>query len=65
MIKTADWIIDLGPEGGDGGGEIVASGTPEDVAKEKRSYTGAFLKPVLGRKLARGAGDKKRVEAAE
>jgi excinuclease ABC subunit A len=65
VIKTADWIIDLGPEGGDGGGEIVAVGTPEDVAKEKRSYTGAFLKPVLARKEARGAGGKKRVEAAE
>jgi excinuclease ABC subunit A len=63
VIKTADWIIDLGPEGGDGGGEIVAAGTPEDVVKEKRSYTGAFLKPVLGRKDGRGG--KKRVEAAE
>jgi excinuclease ABC subunit A len=47
VIKTADWIIDLGPEGGDGGGEIVAVGTPEQVAKEKRSYTGQFLRPVL------------------
>ena len=47
VIKTADWIIDLGPEGGDGGGEIVAAGAPEDVVREKRSYTGAFLKPVL------------------
>ncbi len=63
VIKTADWIIDLGPEGGDGGGEIVAAGTPEDVAKVARSYTGAFLKPVLARKNARGG--KKRVEAAE
>ncbi|CAL8973675.1 UvrABC system protein A [Rhodoplanes sp. P11] len=51
VIKTADWIIDLGPEGGDGGGEIVAVGTPEDVIKEKRSYTGQFLKPVLERKV--------------
>ena len=64
VIKTADWIIDLGPEGGDGGGEIVAQGTPEDVAKEKRSYTGQFLKPVLARKSL-GVGKKKRVEAAE
>ena len=64
VIKTADWIIDLGPEGGDGGGEIVAQGTPEEVAKEKRSYTGQFLKPVLGRKGV-SAGKKKRVEAAE
>jgi excinuclease ABC subunit A len=63
VIKTADWIIDIGPEGGDGGGEIVAAGTPEDVAKEKRSYTGAFLKPVLGRREP-GRG-KKRIEAAE
>ncbi len=62
VIKTADWIIDLGPEGGDAGGEIVAAGTPEDVAKVKRSYTGAFLKPVLERG---GRGRKKRVEAAE
>src|SRR6267378_2940330 len=50
VIKTADWIIDLGPEGGDGGGEIVTAGTPEDVVKVKRSYTGAFLKPVLERR---------------
>ena len=49
VIKTADWVIDLGPEGGDGGGEIVAVGTPEDVAKEKRSYTGQYLKDVLKR----------------
>ena len=49
VIKTADWIIDLGPEGGDGGGEIVAVGTPETVAKEKRSWTGKYLKPMLAR----------------
>ena len=47
VIKTADWIIDLGPEGGSGGGEIVAIGTPEEVAKNKKSYTGHFLKKVL------------------
>ncbi|MFL5237825.1 MAG: excinuclease ABC subunit UvrA [Rhizomicrobium sp.] len=47
VIKTADWIIDLGPEGGDGGGEIVAAGTPEDVAKISRSYTGQYLNPLL------------------
>jgi excinuclease ABC subunit A len=47
VIKTADWIIDLGPEGGDKGGEIVAVGTPEEVVQEKRSYTGAYLKPLL------------------
>ncbi len=62
VIKTADWIIDLGPEGGDGGGEIVAFGPPEAVVKEKRSYTGAFLKPVLAR---RGVERKRRTEAAE
>jgi excinuclease ABC subunit A len=63
VIKTADWIIDLGPEGGDGGGEIVAAGTPEDIVKAKRSYTAAFLKPVLLRPEARTR--KKRIEAAE
>ena len=52
VIKTADWIIDLGPEGGDGGGEIVAVGTPEDIAAEPRSYTGQFLKPLLKRRAA-------------
>ena len=47
VIKTADWVIDLGPEGGDGGGEIVAWGPPEDIVKAPRSYTGKFLAPVL------------------
>lgn len=47
VIKTADWVIDLGPEGGGGGGEIVAVGTPEDVAKVKKSYTGKYLAPLL------------------
>ncbi len=47
VVKTADWIIDLGPEGGSDGGQIVAQGTPEDVAKVKKSYTGNFLKPIL------------------
>jgi excinuclease ABC subunit A len=47
VIKTADWIIDMGPEGGDGGGTIVAQGTPEDVAKAEKSYTGQYLKKVL------------------
>ena len=50
VIKTADWIIDLGPEGGDGGGEIVAVGTPEEVAANPRSHTGAFLKEVMERR---------------
>ncbi|TNE42230.1 MAG: excinuclease ABC subunit UvrA [Alphaproteobacteria bacterium] len=49
VIKTADWIIDLGPEGGDGGGQIVAAGTPEDVVKVKASYTGHHLKDVLAK----------------
>jgi excinuclease ABC subunit A len=47
VIKTADYIIDLGPEGGAGGGTIVATGTPEEVAKNKHSFTGQFLKAVL------------------
>ena len=49
VIKTADWLIDLGPEGGSGGGEILACGTPEDVALEPRSHTGRFLAPLLAR----------------
>jgi len=49
VIKQADWILDLGPEGGDGGGQIVAAGTPEDVAATKGSYTGEFLKPILAK----------------
>jgi excinuclease ABC subunit A len=63
VIRTADWIIDLGPEGG---GEIVAAGTPEDIVREKRSYTGAFLKPVLARRAdSAGGRRRKRIEAAE
>lgn len=54
VIKTADHIIDLGPESGDGGGEIVASGTPEEIAKCKKSYTGQFLKPILERAKKNG-----------
>jgi len=50
VIKTADWVLDLGPEGGDGGGELVASGTPEEVVRVKRSYTGQFLKELLERR---------------
>src|SRR5262245_47690867 len=48
VIKTADWIIDLGPEGGNKGGEVIAAGTPEEVARCARSYTGRFLRDVLG-----------------
>ncbi|HQS09636.1 MAG TPA: excinuclease ABC subunit UvrA [Xanthobacteraceae bacterium] len=50
VIKTADWVIDIGPEGGDGGGEIVAVGPPEEIARSKRSHTGAFLAEVLARR---------------
>ncbi|HVV40733.1 MAG TPA: excinuclease ABC subunit UvrA [Nitrobacter sp.] len=60
VIKTADWVIDLGPEGGDGGGEIVAWGPPEDIVKAPRSYTGQFLKPVLAK-----AGKPKRRSTSE
>ncbi len=61
VIKTADWIIDLGPEGGAGGGEIIAAGTPEQVAQIAKSYTGQFVKPLLDRarrpsKPANGSG---------
>ena len=49
IIKTADYIIDLGPEGGNGGGTIVATGTPKEVAKNKKSYTGLYLKNVLNK----------------
>ena len=51
VIKTADWVIDLGPEGGDGGGTIIATGTPEDVAKVAGSHTGMYLAPMLGMKV--------------
>ncbi|MBX3124960.1 MAG: hypothetical protein KF854_17855, partial [Nitrospira sp.] len=64
VIKTADYIIDMGPEGGDGGGEVVATGTPEEIVKEKRSYTGQFLKPVLERDKALRA-KRPKVRAAE
>jgi excinuclease ABC subunit A len=57
VIKTADWIIDLGPEGGYGGGEIIGVGTPEDIAANPRSHTGAFLKDVMKRRLQRQAAE--------
>jgi excinuclease ABC subunit A len=53
VIKTADWVIDMGPEGGDGGGEVVGVGTPEDIIENKRSYTGKFLKDVMDRRPAK------------
>jgi len=52
VIKCADYIIDLGPEGGGAGGRVIAQGTPEEVARIKGSYTGQFLAPFLARKLA-------------
>jgi len=64
VIKTSDWIVDLGPEGGSGGGQIIAFGTPDDIAASAVSHTGYFLKPILekagapavkrGRKSAKG-----------
>ena len=62
VVKSADWIIDLGPEGGDGGGRVVAEGTPEEVARSKASYTGEVLAPVLG--IDRAAKTKTRKVAA-
>jgi excinuclease ABC subunit A len=56
VIKTADYIIDLGPEGGAGGGQVVAAGTPEEICQVKESYTGKFLKPIMERDRARAAG---------
>ncbi len=53
VIKTADWILDFGPEGGDGGGRIVAEGTPEDIVKVEASHTGHFLKELLARRPVR------------
>ena len=47
VIKSADWIVDLGPEGGSGGGTVVAEGTPESIAAVEASHTGSFLKPLL------------------
>jgi excinuclease ABC subunit A len=54
VIKSADWVIDLGPEGGEGGGEIVAAGTPEQIVANRRSHTGAYLRPLLGRTSVAG-----------
>jgi excinuclease ABC subunit A len=54
VVKTADWIIDLGPEGGAGGGQVIAAGTPEQIAQAPASHTGHYLRPVL-QAAARGA----------
>ncbi|MBI1867181.1 MAG: excinuclease ABC subunit UvrA [Methylocystis sp.] len=59
VIKTADWIIDLGPEGGDGGGEIVAAGPPAEIVKEKRSHTGRYLAKALARRPAKPGNNRK------
>jgi excinuclease ABC subunit A len=59
VVKTADWIVDMGPEGGDAGGEVVAQGTPEQIARNPKSYTGQYLKPVLARK---GKGGRRAAE---
>ncbi len=55
VIKQADWVVDLGPEGGDAGGEVVAVGTPEQVAAVSESYTGQFLAPLLERRAVAAA----------
>jgi excinuclease ABC subunit A len=60
VIKTADWLLDFGPEGGDGGGEIVASGTPEDVAESESSWTGRYLGELLERHRERRVAARKR-----
>ncbi|MEM1039494.1 MAG: excinuclease ABC subunit UvrA [Pseudomonadota bacterium] len=65
VIKTADWVLDLGPEGGDGGGEMVAQGTPEEIIKEERSYTGHFLMELLSRRPIEGSGGSNNSVAAE
>ena len=64
VIKTADWVIDMGPSGGDGGGEVVAAGTPEDIAATKESYTGQYLTPIMSR-TAPTPAKKPRKQAAE
>jgi excinuclease ABC subunit A len=64
VIKTADWIVDIGPEGGDGGGEVVATGTPEQVAQQTRSYTGQYLGKLLKQKPVKTAAKKKTTRRA-
>ena len=65
VVKTADWVLDLGPEGGDGGGELVASGTPEDIAACERSWTGKHLAETFRRQDERRAARNKRLRASE
>ncbi|MGA8295658.1 MAG: excinuclease ABC subunit UvrA, partial [Acidimicrobiales bacterium] len=64
VVKSADWIIDLGPEGGSGGGRIVTEGLPEQVAAVSVSYTGRFLKPLLAKGARRGVQTRKKVAAS-
>ena len=61
VIKTADWIVDLGPEGGNGGGKIIAEGAPEQVAKMKGTYTGKYIKKVLSKGIS--ARSRKKLES--
>lgn len=66
VVKTADWVIDLGPEGGDGGGQVVAEGTPEDIVRIGRGHTARFLKEVLERRpIKKGAAKAQQAQAAE
>ncbi|HTX48734.1 MAG TPA: excinuclease ABC subunit UvrA, partial [Caulobacteraceae bacterium] len=65
VVKTADWILDFGPEGGDGGGEIIAVGTPEDVAANEASWTGRYLKDLLARQQRRSTGQGKAAKSRE
>jgi excinuclease ABC subunit A len=60
VIKTADWVIDLGPEGGSGGGQIIATGRPETVATTPGSHTGEFLKPLLAHRVTEAKKPTKR-----
>jgi len=60
VVKTADWVVDLGPEGGSGGGQIIATGNPEQVAAMKQSYTGNFLKPLLKKAEVKAKTKKKK-----
>jgi excinuclease ABC subunit A len=64
VIKVADWVVDMGPDGGDGGGEVVAEGTPEEVAKNKKSYTGKFLVETFRRQEERRARQKSKPKVA-
>jgi excinuclease ABC subunit A len=62
VIKSADYIIDLGPEGGEHGGRVVAAGTPEEVARSRRSHTGQVLRPLLNGRVIRNGNDSSRHE---